>query len=133
MKRTSTPLGISLGAALAAALCLAAIRSWSNMPQRIAGDATRGKDLYQGCAACHSIDDNDIGPKHRGVVGRHAASITDYHYSPALTHSGLTWDEQTLDRWLSNPSALVPGTKMYFKIDDAQSRADIIAYLEELR
>jgi cytochrome c len=38
-----------------------------------------------------------------------------------------------LDRWLSNPSALVPGTKMFFKIDDAQSRADVIAYLETLR
>ena len=132
MKRTSTLLGISLGATLAAALCLAAIRSWGNIPQGVAGNASRGKDLYQGCAACHSIDDNDIGPKHRGVVGRHAASITDYNYSPALTNSGLTWDEQTLDRWLSNPSALVPGTKMYFKIDDPQSRADIIAYLEQL-
>jgi cytochrome c2 len=45
--------------------------------------------------------------------------------------SGLTWDEALLDRWLSNPSALVPGTKMFFRIDDAQSRADIIAYLKE--
>ena len=133
MKRTSTPLRISSGAALAAALCLAAIPSWSSTPHRVAGDASRGKDLYQGCAACHSIDDNDIGPRHRGVVGRHAASITDYNYSPALINSGLTWDEATLDRWLSNPSALVPGTKMYFKIDDPQSRADIIAFLEGLR
>jgi cytochrome c len=65
------------------------------------------------------------------VVGRHAASIADYAYSPALKNSGLTWDEATLNRWLINPSALVPGTKMFFKIDDAQSRADIIAYLKE--
>jgi cytochrome c len=95
------------------------------------GDSAHGKTLYQACAACHSIDENDIGPKHRGVVGRPAASIPDYAYSAALRKSGLTWDEATLDRWLTNPSALVPGTKMYFKIDDAQSRADIIAYLEE--
>jgi len=96
-----------------------------------AGDAAHGKILYQACNACHSIDENDLGPKHRGVVGRRAGSIEDYAYSAALKQSGLTWDEAMLDRWLSNPSALVPGTKMFFKIDDAQSRADIIAYLKE--
>ena len=92
-----------------------------------------GKALYQSCAACHSVDDNDLGPKHRGVVGRRAGSIEDYTYSLALKNSGLTWDKTTLDRWLTNPSALVPGTKMYFKIDDPQKRADIIAYLEQLK
>jgi cytochrome c2 len=35
--------------------------------------------------------------------------------------------------WLANPSQLVPETKMYFKIDDAKSRADVIAYLEQLK
>jgi cytochrome c len=99
----------------------------------IGGDPAHGKYLYQACAACHSIDDNDIGPKHRGVVGRRAATVADYPYSPALKNSGITWDEQTLDRWLTNPSALVPGTKMFFRLDDAQSRADIIAYLKELK
>jgi cytochrome c len=97
------------------------------------GDPVRGKALYQSCGGCHSIDDNDLGPRHRGVVGRRAGSIDDYSYSAALKASGLTWDEATLDRWLTNPSALVPGTKMFFKIDDAQSRADIIAYLKEQR
>lgn len=97
------------------------------------GDAGRGKSLYQGCAACHSIDENDVGPRHRGVVGRHAATLADYNYSAALKASGITWDATTLDRWLVNPSALVPGTKMFFKVDDPQSRADIIAYLKELK
>jgi cytochrome c len=96
------------------------------------GDVVHGKTLYEGCLACHSIDDNDLGPRHRGVVGRHAGSVEDYAYSNALKNSGLTWDEATLDRWLTNPSALVPGTKMFFKIDDAQARADIISYLKEL-
>jgi cytochrome c len=67
------------------------------------------------------------------VVGRPAGNLSDYNYSAALKNSGLTWDEATLDRWLTNPSALVPGTKMFFKIDDAQARADVIAYLKELR
>jgi len=122
------------------AACLAASMAMAGAPEGDTGrgdashgDAVHGKTLYQACAACHSIDENDIGPKHRGVVGRPAASLSDYAYSPALRQSGLTWDEATLDRWLINPSALVPGTKMFFKIDDPQSRADIIAYLREQR
>jgi cytochrome c len=95
------------------------------------GDPGHGKTLYQACESCHSINDNDIGPRHRGVVGRRAGSVMDYSYSAALKNSGLTWDDATLNRWLINPSALVPGTKMFFKVDDAQSRADIIAYLKE--
>ena len=97
----------------------------------LVGDPSRGKNLYQGCESCHSINENDIGPKHRGVVGRLAGSVPDYAYSPALKKAGFTWDEVNLTRWLTNPSAMVPGTKMYFKIDDAQSRADIIAYLKQ--
>jgi cytochrome c len=97
----------------------------------VAGDAVHGQALYQACAACHSIDENDIGPKHRGVVGRPAGSVEGYGYSAALKQSGLTWDVGTLDRWLTNPSALVPGTKMFFKIDAARDRADLIAYLQQ--
>ncbi len=99
----------------------------------VRGDPAHGKSLYQACQACHSIEENDLGPRHRGVVGRRAGSVPDYNYSPALKSSGLTWDPTTLDRWLSNPSALVPGTKMYFTVPDAQARADIIAYLAELK
>ena len=109
--------------------------AWANDAPSTAlvGDPVRGKTLYQTCTACHSIDENDLGPKHRGVFGRRAASVADYSYSAALKASGLTWDKSTLDRWLANPSQLVPGTKMYFQINDAQSRADVIAYLEELK
>jgi cytochrome c len=124
MIRAILAVGMLAGAALATAVA-------ANVTTT--GDPTRGKALYQGCAACHSIDENDLGPRHRGVVGRPAGSIADYNYSPALKNSGLTWDETTLDRWLTNPSELVPGTKMFFKIDDAQSRADVIAYLKDLK
>jgi cytochrome c len=99
----------------------------------IQGDAERGKALYQGCSACHSIDENDIGPKHRGVVGRTAGTVPDYAYSAALKASGIVWNKVTLDRWLTNPSAMVPGTKMFFLLPDPQNRADVIAYLAELK
>jgi cytochrome c len=100
-------------------------------PARLRGDAGRGQTLYQACTSCHSLDDNDIGPKHRGVVGRPAGTVPDYAYSAALKSSGIVWDAATLDRWLTNPQALVPGTKMYFLIADPQMRADIIAYLAQ--
>jgi cytochrome c len=130
-RKTSMICGVFTGALFVAT----AIAGTSPPPVdiRLNGDAVHGKALYQGCQACHSIDDNDLGPRHRGVVGRQAGSVADYSYSPALKNSGLTWNELMLDRWLMNPSALVPGTKMFFKIDDPQARADIIAYLKELR
>ena len=129
--KQDTVINALVACALAAA-ALVAGATRASVGAAISGDSAHGKALYQGCQACHSIDDNDLGPKHRGVVGRPAGSVQDYNYSAALKSSGLTWDEATLDRWLSNPSALVPGTKMFFKIDDPQARADIIAYLKEL-
>jgi cytochrome c len=122
------PIGCSV-------IMLLTIMSLSPAPAHAAavGDAARGKELYQACTACHAIDENDLGPRHRGVVGRRAGSLADYAYSPALKASNLTWDRATLDRWLAGPSALVPGTKMYFQIDDAQKRADVIAYLAQLK
>ncbi len=93
------------------------------------GDAVHGGQLYQGCMGCHSLDENDVGPKHRGVVGRPAASVPGYAYSKALKASGITWTPVMLDKWLTNPQALVPGAKMYFSIAKPQDRVDIIAYL----
>lgn len=95
------------------------------------GNPARGQTLYQACTGCHSLDDNDVGPKHRGVVGRRAGTVADYNYSSALKAADLVWDRANLDRWLTNPQGLVPGTKMYFAIADAQTRADIIAYLAQ--
>jgi cytochrome c len=123
-----------------AALCIfaASVTSAAALAQSIPvkigvmkGDSSRGETLYQGCMDCHSIDKNDVGPRHRGVVGRHAGIIGDYDYSKALKNSGLTWDEPTLDRWLTDPGALVPGTKMFYEVQSAQDRADIIAYLKQ--
>jgi cytochrome c len=128
MERARVLGGFAAGA-LAVGLCIAA-GALAAVESSVKGDAVRGKSLYQACEACHSIDDNDLGPRHRGVVGRPAGSIADYSYSKALKSSGLTWDEATLDRWLTNPSALVPGTKMFFQLSSARDRADVIAYLE---
>ena len=96
-----------------------------------ASDASHGEEVYQSCQDCHSLDTNDLGPRHRGVVGRKAGALTDYSYSPALKNSGLTWTEETLDKWLTDPQKLVPGSKMFFHLDAAKDRADVIEYLKE--
>ena len=96
-----------------------------------AGDVAHGEELYQACQDCHSLDTNDVGPKHRGVFGRKVGSIADYSYSPALKNSNIVWTEANLDQWLADPQKFVPGAKMFFHLENPQDRADVIEYLKE--
>ena len=116
---------VTLAAAISAALCGTA---WAG---GLTGDPARGETLYEACQDCHSLDKNDVGPRHRGVFGRKAGSLPDYDYSPALKSSNITWNEETLDKWLTDPQAMVPGAKMFFHLDNPRDRADVIAYLKE--
>ena len=103
------------------------------LPALGAGDAARGKDAYETyCTACHSPDKNRVGPAHRGVFGRQAGTAQGYQYSSALAASRLVWNDETLDRWLANPEALVPGQKMGVQVPAAEDRRDIIEYLKTL-
>jgi cytochrome c2 len=97
------------------------------------GDAAHGKTLYAQCRACHMPQANSIGPKHCGVVGRKAASVADYDYSPAMRGSGLTWTPENLDRFLESPAKAVPGNFMPFAgLHKQKDRDDIVAYLATL-
>jgi cytochrome c len=98
------------------------------------GDPAHGEQLYQSrCGACHSVDENGPGPRHRGVVGRKAATQPGFDYSDALRQSGVIWTEAELDSWLSNPNARVPGNKMAVQLaNDPRDRADLIAYLRSV-
>ncbi|HJS31018.1 MAG TPA: cytochrome c family protein [Alphaproteobacteria bacterium] len=108
-----------------------AIALFAQQTVATAGDPERGEDLYERrCFACHSLDANRVGPAHRGVYGRKAGSAPGYSYSPALKKSGIVWDEAALDKWLTNPQALIPGQRMGFRLGDAAERADIIAFLK---
>ncbi|HEV2158325.1 c-type cytochrome [Bradyrhizobium sp.] len=95
------------------------------------GNVARGQMLYKGCADCHAINENAVGPMHKGVVGRKAGSVPGYDYSADLKSSGIVGTEDNLDKWLAGPQAMVPETKVFFDVPDAQDRADIIAYLKE--
>ena len=69
---------------------------------------------------------------HRGVVGRTAGTVADFNYSKAVKSSGVVWSEETLDKWLTNPQAFIPGQRMNFRVIDPADRADLIAYLKTL-
>ncbi|WP_407700580.1 c-type cytochrome [Steroidobacter gossypii] len=98
----------------------------------VKGDAARGEQLYQQCAACHSLQQNGAGPMHCQLFGRPAGTVPDFEYSQAMRDSGLVWDAQTLDEFLTSPITYVSGTKMGFAgFSDAGDRADVIAYLHQ--
>ncbi|WP_417819078.1 c-type cytochrome [Tritonibacter scottomollicae] len=97
------------------------------------GAALTGKELYiRRCGACHSVDQNRVGPRHRGVYGRKAGTVPDFRYSSALKKLNLTWNEKNLDRWLANPTAVAPGTAMGFQLRDPSERKRIIGYLKSV-
>jgi len=101
-------------------------------PHLRAADVEKGKAVFEQCAACHSIDgsgDYD-GPSLKGVIGRKAGSLEDYRYSAAMTRSGVTWDAASLDKYITDPQAFIPGNRMAFAgIADQVERDDLIAYL----
>jgi cytochrome c len=96
-----------------------------------AGTATAGKELFERrCGGCHAFDHDKEGPRLGGVYGRAAASGTSFSYSEALKSSRLTWDDETLDRWLTDSEKLVPNTEMPVRVPSAAERAAIIAYVK---
>ncbi len=102
-----------------------------------AGDAAHGKIVFtQSCVLCHSVTvgpqgqlTSGQGPSLAGIFNRPAASLKNFNYSQALSSSGIVWSEANLDRFLTNPGAMVPGTMMPIMLPDATSRHDVIAYL----
>ena len=114
------------------ALC-AAMFAWSlAAPTAAAPDVKRGEQIYARCMACHALAFDRVGPRHCGLFGRLAGSVPGFDYSPAMKNSKIRWNEQTLDRFLTKPLAMVPGTSMtYDGIADAAERADLIAYLKQ--
>ena len=96
------------------------------------GDAARGKAVFEKrCTGCHAMDGDREGPRLAGVFGRKAGTVPGFDYSAGLKNSGITWNEATLEKWLSDPDNLVKDTTMDFHVPKAQERSDLIAYLKQ--
>ena len=95
-----------------------------------------GAGLFkQQCAACHATNLSDAprqGPPLIRIIGQQAGKVDGFRYSPGLAQAGLTWDEKTLDAWLANPQAVIPGASMAYRQSKPETRAAIITYLREL-
>jgi cytochrome c len=91
-----------------------------------------GAQVFAQCSTCHSVEADGprrVGPSLHNVIGRKAGSLAGFSYSPALRDSEVTWSPQTLDQFLQNPKAMVPGTRMAVSVRDPEQRRAIIAYL----
>lgn len=101
-----------------------------------AANVAKGKSVFAAqCAACHSAaaGQNGIGPSLAGIYGKPAASTKGFMFSPALKSSHIVWTSAALDKFLANPQADVPGTKMpYMGMSSAKQRADVVAYIKTL-
>lgn len=102
------------------------------IPASAAADARRGEQVYKRCLACHALAYDRVGPRHCGLFGRRAGSVSGFGYSAAMRHSRIVWNARTLDQFLTDPKKMVPGTTMtYDGVRDRTERADLIAYLKQ--
>ncbi len=118
--------------AIAGLLAFCALLLSTAVPVRAqqAGEAV----FKRNCAVCHTVDPgkNKIGPTLFGIVGRKAGTVPGFAYSEANKKSGVTWTEQTLDTYLTDPRKFIPGTKMVFAgLKDAEEREALIEFLKE--
>ncbi|MEM8951064.1 MAG: c-type cytochrome [Pseudomonadota bacterium] len=102
-------------------------------------DPARGERLFKECRKCHAVQPGEvkIGPSLAGVVGRRPGSMPAFGYSQDMINfgtSGAVWNEESLDRFLTRPRAMIAGTKMVFQgFRKPYDRADLIAYLSTIR
>jgi cytochrome c len=98
-------------------------------------DIDAGKVVFNRCKICHTLEAGErhtLGPNLHGIYGRKAATIEGFQYSDALKDSGITWDDETLARYLHDPKEAIPGNRMAFPgVKDEQQMADLLAYLKE--
>ncbi len=104
-------------------------------PVLAAGDAEAGAKIFPRlCGGCHQVGESarpGFGPELNGIIGRPAGTSANYVYSDAMKNSGLTWDRETLTKYLKDPKGVVPGTRMIFwGLSDEEKIDNLLAYLQ---
>ncbi len=105
------------------------------LPARADGDPGKGRKVFIRCQACHSLEEgqNRVGPSLHGIIGRKAGSLASFtRYSPAMKSADVVWNEETLNEYLKNPRAFVPGNAMAFPgLPKEEDRENLIAFLKQ--
>ena len=129
-----------IGAALVATGLLVAAGGTAS-----AQDATKGKQVFNQCMACHALDHAVVGPPLGGVIGRKAGSVAGYSYSNLLKtagEAGLVWSKDEIVEYLKNPTAYLKqydtgkgktatgSSKMVYMLANEDQRKNVVAYLE---
>jgi len=96
------------------------------------GDPARGREVFEKrCTGCHSLEENREGPKLQGVYGRTSGKAPGFTYSEALIKAAIVWDEVSLEQWLADTDAFVPGNNMDFRVPKPQERRDLASFLKQ--
>jgi cytochrome c len=96
--------------------------------------AEHGKTIFAHCSPCHSLQplENLMGPSLHGLFGRPAGTAEGFRFTNAVKKSGIVWNQASLNKYLENPQALIPGNRMSFSgMADPSDRSDLIEYLQE--
>ena len=98
-----------------------------------ANSVSRGQEIFdKQCSKCHTLDKDKEGPRLRNIFGRPAASVPSFQYSDALKSAKFSWNEISLNNWLTEPDKMVPDNDMAFHLDSPADRKAVIAYLKGL-
>ena len=120
-----------VGTGVCLAILLAGL-TWVASPAA-AGDAAAGERVFNQCKACHQVGEgakNRAGPTLNGIVGAPAGAVEGFRYSRVMVESGLTWDQETLAAYLTDPRGFMPGNRMAFRgLRSESDVADVIAYM----
>lgn len=112
-----------------------ALAIYASTNAAFAQDANLGKTLFQECAACHSTKPGETltAPSLAGIYGRKAGTSDGFRYTNAMKRSGITWNEESLDAYLADPQAAIPGNRMpYSGMANSADRKNLIAYLKTI-
>jgi cytochrome c len=100
-----------------------------------AADVAAGQVVFNRCKICHAVEagkPSPVGPNLHGVFGRKAGTLEGFNYSEAMKQSGVTWDDDTLRKYLRNPREFIPGDRMAFPgLKDETELDNLLAYLHQ--
>jgi cytochrome c len=106
------------------------------MPDFEKGNESKGAKIFKTkCSTCHTIHEggqNKQGPNLFNIIGRKAGQVDNFNYTKANKNSGITWTNETLFDYLTNPKKYIKGTNMLFSgIKKEKEKVDLNAFLNK--